>query len=342
MSSSNLPPGPINPYGAPQAAISARHDLESLGYKDRKGGLIAFGIIEIIFGVGYFALAGLIVATLVATSATSGEAPVWRTFVPASLLYGFLAVASVWLGIGSIRARRWARNLVLIWSWIWLVTGIFMTIAFLIFLPGALANAAPDGNALPPEGQFAVLVVSAAFMAVFFIIVPGVFVLFYRSRHVKATCEAYDPTPGWTDACPLPVLALSLFLVLASLTMLAPPFAANGVMMFFGTILSGLTGSILYWALAALWLYAAWAVYRVQLAGWWTTFVSYFLFCTSFVFTVLRIDPIEMYARMGYTDGQLEAMRQLNILTGPNFALWFTVIYLPLFAYLIYTKRFFK
>lgn len=342
MSSSDLPPGPINPYGAPQAPISARHDLESHGFKDRKGGLIAFGIIEIILGIGCFAIVGLMAVMLLAASATSDEVPVWRTIIPALLLYGFFAVAFVWLGIGSIRARRWARNLVLIGAWISLVTGIFMTIAFLILLPRVLANIAPDGNSLPPEGQFAVLIVSAAFMAVLFIIVPAIFVIFYRSRHVKATCEVYDPTPGWTDACPLPVLALSMFLVLGSLTMLTPPFVANGVMMFFGTIVSGLTGSMLYWALAALWLYAAWAVYRIQLAGWWTTLVSYFLFCTSFVFTVLRIDPIEMYARMGYTEEQLEAIRQLNSFTGPNFALWFTVMYLPLFAYLIYVKKFFK
>lgn len=282
MSSSNPPPRPINPYGAPQAAVSVQYGLQSRGFKDRKGGLIAFGIVEIILGVGCFAMTALMAIGLAVGSATSEEAPDWRTLVPALLLYGFLAVLWVSLGIGSIRARRWARSVVLILAWFWLVSGSIMTVTFLFLLPAVLGTTAPDGNPLPPEAKIVAVVVSAVFMAVFFIVLPGILVLFYRSRHVKATCEAYDPTPSWTDACPLPVLALSLFLVFGSLTMLAPPAVANGVMMFFGTILSGWTGSMVYWILAALWLYAAWAVYRVQLAGWWITFVSYLLFLLFF------------------------------------------------------------
>jgi len=37
------------------------------------------------------------------------------------LFYALLAVLFVWLGIGSIMARRWARALVLVSSWFWLV-----------------------------------------------------------------------------------------------------------------------------------------------------------------------------------------------------------------------------
>ena len=49
------------------------------------------------------------------------------------------------------------------------------------------------------------------FFLVFFILVPAVWTFFYNSRHVKATGEAPDPVTRWTDACPLPVLAICLW-----------------------------------------------------------------------------------------------------------------------------------
>jgi hypothetical protein len=342
VSSSNLPPGPINPYSAPQAAVSVQHDLERHGFKDRKGGLIAFGIVAIIFGVGCFALAGLMVVSLLAVSAASGVGPDWHTIVPAFLMYGVLAVAFTWLGIGSIRARRWARNLILILTCCWLVIGLAGTAATVTVLPTMLANTAPDGNPLPPAAQLTVLIVSAVFMIIFFIVVPSVFVLFYRSPHVKATCEAYDPKPGWTDACPLPVLALSLLLALGALVMLVAPITMNGVMMFMGTLVSGLPGSMMYLVLGALWLYAGWNVYKVRSAGWWVAMVSYLLFSFSWIYTSLNIDVTEMYARMGYPNEQLEAMRQINLWAGNSFALWLTYFYLPFFVLLVYVKRFFN
>ena len=80
-------------------------------YKDRSAGLIVFGILTILLGC----LAGLFVPLMLvgqaaSARATSAPAPL-SAILPAVLLYGILAVALVWLGIGSIMARRWARAL---------------------------------------------------------------------------------------------------------------------------------------------------------------------------------------------------------------------------------------
>lgn len=65
---------------------------------------------------------------------------------------------------------------------------------------------------------------------------------FYQSRRVQATCEVRDPSPGWTDACPLSLLGLSLWLGFGAVTMLAPPVFIHGVLPVFGRLLSSVGG----------------------------------------------------------------------------------------------------
>jgi len=65
---------------------------------------------------------------------------------------------------------------------------------------------------MPEAARTVAMIVALGFMGLLFIVLPGGLILVYQSRHTKATCEARDPVPRWTDACPLPVLALSLML----------------------------------------------------------------------------------------------------------------------------------
>ena len=78
-------------------------------HKDRSTGLLIFGILTILLGC----VTGLLLLMMLAGQVAVRSAHV--TTVPASILlldvfiYGILAVALIWLGIGSIKARRWAR-----------------------------------------------------------------------------------------------------------------------------------------------------------------------------------------------------------------------------------------
>ena len=124
-------------------------------------------------------------------------------------------MALIWLGIGSIKARRWARALLLIFSWSWLIMGIFMTAIMPFVMAKVFANLPPDAKtgqpAMPPAAITAMVIGMTLFFVVFFVLVPAVWTFFYNSRHVKATCEARDPVTRWTDACPLPVLGFCLW-----------------------------------------------------------------------------------------------------------------------------------
>ena len=69
-------------------------------YKDRSAGLIVFGILTILLGC----LAGLLVLLMLvgqaASARTTGAPATLSTILPAVFIYGVLAVALVWLGIG--------------------------------------------------------------------------------------------------------------------------------------------------------------------------------------------------------------------------------------------------
>ena len=55
---------------------------------------------------------------------------------------------------------------------------------------------------MPPGTLALIKFFAIATTFVIYIVIPGVAVLFYRSPHVKHTCEVRDPVERWTDRCP--------------------------------------------------------------------------------------------------------------------------------------------
>ncbi|MGD0015914.1 MAG: hypothetical protein ABSC38_00095 [Verrucomicrobiia bacterium] len=312
------------------------------GFKDRRGGLICFGIIMIVIGcVCALFVPLMFLGQMMSTKATGG-APNYSMMAPAALIYALLAVAFVWLGIGSIMARRWARALLLILAWIWLVTGIFMIGFMAFFLPSVFANQPSGGHQLPETTLVVVMIVALGFISVIFLVLPGMLVLFYRSPHVKATCEARDPVVRWTDACPLPVLALSLLLGFSAVSMLPMLVVYHSVMPFFGRLLTGAPGTLLILVMIALWGYCAWAAYRLKSAGWWIILIGVGVMMASSLITFARVDPIEMYRLMGYPEQQIAQIEQYSFFKGGNLFLLMLICPLPLFGYLLWVKKYFR
>jgi hypothetical protein len=181
-----------------------------------------------------------------------------------------------------------------------------------------------------------------AFYGVIFVILPAVWTFFYHSRHVKATCEARDPVTRWTDACPLPVLGLCMWLMLTVPMMLLLPIAGNGVMPFFGTFLSGVPGTVFCFALAAVWLYVAWSLYNLEPRGWWVMLIVLGLSLVSGLVTFAQHDIMEMYRLMNYPEAQIEQIQKLGLFNG-NYLVWMMLIFmLPFFGYLLFLKTFLR
>jgi hypothetical protein len=314
-------------------------------YKDRSVGLIVFGILTIMLGCLAGLLVPLMMVPLASGGATHAPASVW-TIVPVVSLYGILAVALVWLGIGSIKARRWARALLLIFSWGWLIMGVLALVFMAFFMPHILANMPSSGTtgqpALASTAIGMMMVFMFLIMGVFFVILPVIWTFFYSSRDVKTTCEMRDPVRRWTDACPLPVLGFCLWLMVSVPMMLIMPVAGHGVMPFFGIFLTGLPGTMLCLAIAAIWSYAAWSLYKLEPRGWWLILIAMCVVMASALVTFARHDIMEMYRLMGYPEAQIEQMQKVSLLTGNGMG-WMTSCFMvPFLGYLLFIKKYLR
>lgn len=328
-------------------AITPVEAASSSAHKDRSIGLIIFGILTVLLGC----LSGLFVPLMLfgqVMAAKAPDAPPVNTaaMLPGMTIYGILAVALIWLGIGSILARRWARALLLIFSWSWLVMGIFMTVIMPFFIGKTFMNLPPNARtgqpAMPPAMISGIIIGVTIFFAVCFVLVPAIWVFFYQSRHVKATCEERDSVPRWTDACPLPVLALCLWTWLAVPLMLIMPVAGHGVMPFFGMIISGLPGTLFCMLIAVVWGMAGWWLYRLERRGWWLLLVGMVLFTVSTVLTYMQHDVSEMYLLMGYSPAQLDQIQKMGLFTGGRMGLFTTLCSLPFLGYLLFIRKYLR
>ena len=317
-----------------------------LPYKDRSVGLIIFGILTIVLG----SLAGLFVPLMLfgqMAAARATHAPASpATILPAIAIYGTLAVVLVWLGIGSILARRWARALLLIFSWSWLVMGLFIVVIMAFVMPKILAPLSASGtnghSAMPPSAKVMVMVVMFLVFGVMFVILPAIWTFFFNSPHVKATCETRDPATRWTDACPLPVLGLCLWLAFSVPMMLIMPVMGHGVMPFFGMFLSGLPGTLFCLVIAAIWGYAAWLLYHLDVRGWWLILIAMCVFMVSALLTYAQHDIVEMYQLMGYPEAQIEQIQKSGLLMGNRMCSVTVLSVLPFLGYLLYIKKFLR
>ena len=98
-------------------------------FKSRRGGLIFFGIVLVLFGLMAGGMALLMITTLFLPK------PAGPQVLPAGMLAGsvamYLGAAAVFfvLGVGSMMPRRWARALIFAISWMWLITGLLSSVA---------------------------------------------------------------------------------------------------------------------------------------------------------------------------------------------------------------------
>ena len=319
----------------------------SPAYKDRSTGLVIFGILTLLLGC----LAGLFVPLMLFGQMMAAKAPDappvnHATMLPGLAVYGLLAVALVWLGIGSITARRWARALLLIFSWSWLIMGICMTAVMPFFMAKVFANLPPNAKtgqpAMPPGAITGMVIGMTIFFFVFFVLVPAVWTFFYHSRHVKATCEARDPATRWTDACPLPVLAFCLWTWFAVPMMLVMSLTGLAVMPCFGMFVSGLPGALFCLVVAAIWGVAGWWLYRLDARGWWLILIATVLFMVSALLTYAHHDIIELYQLQGLPQAQIDQMQKTGLFTGHRMS-WLTALCsLPFLGYLFFIKKYLR
>src|ERR1041384_603883 len=117
-------------------------------FKDRRTGLIVFGILEMILGGLAALMVPLMIAGQLMASRTTQEPVPLRQMIPGMAVYIIVAAVLVGLGFGSVNRRRWARALSLIVAWSWLAMGVLMVGLMAFFLPSILKASQPQGQAV--------------------------------------------------------------------------------------------------------------------------------------------------------------------------------------------------
>jgi hypothetical protein len=299
-------------------------------YRDRRAGLILFGAIHLILGV-------LCVIWLLGIAAGSeigarGGGPPAPMLAQTLMVYGMLAFYFFVAGIGSIRARRWARAVILAVSWIWLVSGVISSLTMIFWIPRMLVL-------VPPSAQSVFIATTVAVSVILYIVVPLAFILFYRSPQVAATFAARDPVPRWTDRVPLPVLAMVMVTAAGSLVLVS--LLPRPVVPLFDTILTGPPAIIVILALAGLLAFISLQLYRLRRSAWWTLLLLQVVGGIVMMITFARSDPNSLYGAMGLMTPQMQAMHVERIAGDPGF--WVVTIgaWIGYLLFLLWLRRFF-
>jgi hypothetical protein len=268
-------------------------------FRDRSGWLVFLGILELCFGLIAFGFVLIMALAFLASSLSqAGQALPFKMYIPGLMIYLPAAVGFMVIGIGSIRAKRWARALMLVFSWIWLAGGALSLLGMAFLFP-RISKSLPQGP--PFTDNFRIVFFTILFLALtaVYIIMPLIFILFYGSPHVKATCEARNTALCWTDRSPLPALGLSILFMLTSVVFLTT-LSYNAAFFFFGTIISGWPGATCIILAAALFAYLSVGTYRRLPGIWMTSILSIVLFSLSTTLTFLMLDMTTIYETMGF------------------------------------------
>ena len=315
-------------------ARTERDGVSAPEFKDRSLGLVIFGVIEILIGT----LCALLVPLILVAGSLTGAADL-RTTVPSMIVYVVVAAVFIWLGVGSVRARRWACELMLSLSWIWLVTGICSMVVGVWLVPVMLRGMGA-GSDLPPNFVFFVSLVVFGVIGFLYVLLPGAFVLFYRSPHVAATCRVRDPQPQWTDDLPRRLLTLVIVWALAAVSVLVMP-AYGFVVPFFGVVLSGAGGAAVWVAILAGCVALAWGSARRARWAWWGGVVAIVLATLSSVITAVCVDPAEVIQAMDLPPEQTILLSGIAMPGRWVMALVWVVVWGTFLGYLMTVRRFF-
>jgi hypothetical protein len=308
-------------------------------FKDRSIGLVVFGAVSVLIGLFCALFVPLMFLSAALTDSTGGGGVKLRSAWSASAMYAVMSVAFVWLGIGSIRARRWACELLLSLSWIWLLTGICSLIIGIVVVPGVIGQLGAGSN-LPPEMAVLVMAVTFGVIGVIYVVLPGLFVLFYRSPAVAATCRARYPHPQWIDRIPRRLLTLMVVWVLLAASVLLMP-AYGFFFPFFGLVLTGAAGALFWTIVLAVCVALTVGTGRRAPWAWWGGVGLTITAALSSILTVLRFDMTEIMALMALPEDQVAIMESMPILDGWVPIIGSLIVWGTFLAYLLTLRRYF-
>jgi hypothetical protein len=253
-----------------------------------------------------FSLAMLLLI-VVSVSGLHGVKPVhfWMTM-------GVLFYLTAWfivMGLGSIKARRWARALLLVGAWAAVFFGTLQLALILYVLP-ELYGLLADSGFLSPLGSLGVLYGVVLVLILLQVVFPLASIIFYSLKGVETTCKRRNPEPCWTDRCPLPLLAMSFISAIGCLAIVFG-MTTNFVVFLFGRIANGVAGAAVLLLISLASGYIGWGAYTRKMHAWWGAYALVLLASSSMMLTFSEVDMHELYLNMGYSPGEISRLEEL-------------------------------
>jgi len=283
--------------------------LEGDPNRDRSRGLVVFGVLEVGLGILAFSLAMLLLVTVSATGIGGMKLSHFRM----SMVFMFLLTAwFIVIGLGSMKACRWARALVLVGAWIAVLFGTFGLALMLYVLPGMYTILLASGQ-LDPRFALSLLYGIVFSLIVLQVVFPLVAIGFYSLAGVQATCERKHPASCWSDRYPVPLLTLGFILALGGLSIIAES-TINYVVFLFGRIFSGMAGMLIMLLISAACGYVGWGALKCKKHAWWGAYALVLLVSSSMMLTFSELDMPVLYSHMGYNEQQIQQLTRVVLL----------------------------
>ncbi|HYV86147.1 MAG TPA: hypothetical protein VFB49_09565 [Patescibacteria group bacterium] len=311
------------------------------GSQGHRGLLIFVGVVEILLGLlGYLLTAFMCLGLALLSRLPPDKMP---NVSPGLIIQSVMIVfaGATWFlvfGIGTIKGRRWARAIMLVTSWVWFLFGLWGIFIFNFMQSRQVTYGTPPPTEIAKTTGPMISAITEVFLWLFYVILPFAFIVFYQRKSVRETFERLDPKPRWTDACPLPVLAMSL--MLWGLTLGTLLYLRYGFYPMFGRVLTGVTGFGVIVGHGLVYAWLAWATYRCRIAGWWGVLVFVVLIPGASLLVFGSPDAGELMKRMQVPlDPQVRSFIPMIQSKGP--LLWIALAIVEV-GYLLYVKQFFK
>ena len=298
-------------------------------YKDRRAGLIFFGLVQLVLGLLCLLFCLISIAGFATMSRQTGAPQLpFAQMLMSVAIYLVAGIILIDLGAGSMMCRRWARDLSLLIGWFWLIAGL-ITGGVMTFMMRALSDQI--------AGAQWVFTCMMAFFVIFGVLIPLAIILFYRSPNVRATCMARDPKPRWTERVPLPLLGLSLWTAFSAVAIFAA--SAYGVLAWVGTMITGPAAVAAYVVIAAVLAYVSWGLYHRSVVAWWVGIAHGVVAALYAVFVFPRVNYDELMRTM-HMPPTPNVPNFSAIYRSPAFLGFLAVFWLSYFGYFALTYRY--
>lgn len=182
---------------------------------------------------------------------------------PALLLFAGSGTVFSILGLGALLRRKWFEPLLAVFAWGWLFLGLLNALMTSRILPlvGPYGPERVPGTALASFKTIGVVLLVVDFL------LPGLLLLLFTGRHIKATLATHDRETRWTDLVPADLLGLSVFVGAWALVMVISSFQA--VLPVGGSILTGDRAVFVCLASALVIGATAIGLFKRRLVAWW-------------------------------------------------------------------------